>query len=604
MKSFGSSARRDVDEPAALEQHRGLVRARRVAPGRAGRGHQRRLTCRGVQPGCRWSSSAAAPATCGAAMLVPSKTANGAPANSGSVEERICPPGADTSGLSWWPNGVGPADEKLVIDAAAAGLRSRAGRWPRRGRRPPAVGGHAARRRAPSRSAIIPAGSASRIGIGVRLAGPVVDEDDARRRPPPAPARPSRRTCRSRARRARSRRSASRPEASLGGSFGSPDGPQRWRSTGLPSVPMIVPTSTSVWSVVAHARRRRGSSDCERARAGGRGRAGARDAVSAGAKTCEFETAATRIASGAVPGEPTLPRPKSSRSLPAEITGTTPAAATLSTRLDQRVVRGIGLGPPPEKLITSMPSATASSKAATISGVYALLPTGVGHVEDAVVPEPRARRDAGEVLHRGVVAGRPARRPRVAGGDPGDVRAVERGPAVERRAGPACPSPGRGTRARRSPSASCSPPALAGSRPDTEAGRVEERVRLVDPVVDDADLDALAARAGRRSRTSVAPISDGLSFERRACSAGSGRPCGRSRAGRACGSCRDRQLDREPSRIDPVAVATTFACGIARRSCAAARAWAAREPARYAREDALADVEPPARAARRRAPRP
>ena len=47
---------------------------------------------------------------------------------------------------------------------------------------------------------------------------------------------------------------------------------------------------------------------------------------------------------GALPGEPTEPRPKSSRSLPAEITGTTPAAATLCDRLDQRVVGRVGLG--------------------------------------------------------------------------------------------------------------------------------------------------------------------------------------------------------------------------------------------------------------------
>ena len=67
--------------------------------------------------------------------------------------------------------------------------------------------------------------------------------------------------------------------------------------------------------------------------------------VSAGAKTCVFETAATVIASGAVPGEPTEPSPKSSRSLPAEITGTTPAAATLSDGLDERVVRRVDLGP-------------------------------------------------------------------------------------------------------------------------------------------------------------------------------------------------------------------------------------------------------------------
>src|SRR6266511_5665084 len=42
----------------------------------------------------------------------------------------------------------------------------------------------------------------------------------------------------------------------------------------------------------------------------------------AGVKTCALVTAATLIASGAVLGEPTVPNPKRSRSLPAEITGT------------------------------------------------------------------------------------------------------------------------------------------------------------------------------------------------------------------------------------------------------------------------------------------
>ena len=36
-----------------------------------------------------------------------------------------------------------------------------------------------------------------------------------------------------------------------------------------------------------------------------------------------------------------------------------------------RVVRRVGLGPPPEKLITFIPSATAASNALTISGVSA-----------------------------------------------------------------------------------------------------------------------------------------------------------------------------------------------------------------------------------------
>ena len=90
--------------------------------------------------------------------------------------------------------------------------------------------------------------------------------------------------------------------------------------------------------------------------------------VSAGPNQCEFETAATEIASGAVPGVPTEPRPNSSRSFPAEITGTTPAAAVLSTASRSGSFAGSTAGPPPEKLITSMPSRTADSKAAMISG--------------------------------------------------------------------------------------------------------------------------------------------------------------------------------------------------------------------------------------------
>src|SRR6478735_12333470 len=70
------------------------------------------LTCFGVQPGCRCRSNAAAPAMCGVAMLVPSKTANDEPpVNSGSVDERTCAPGAEMSGLSMCANGVGPAEE-------------------------------------------------------------------------------------------------------------------------------------------------------------------------------------------------------------------------------------------------------------------------------------------------------------------------------------------------------------------------------------------------------------------------------------------------------------------------------------------------------------
>jgi hypothetical protein len=89
-------------------------------------------------------------------------------------------------------------------------------------------------------------------------------------------------------------------------------------------------------------------------------------ALSEGEKTWLFETAATEIASGAVPGDPDEPRPQSSRSFPAAITGTTPAAATLCTASTSASLFGSACGPPPEKLITSIPSFTAASNAATI----------------------------------------------------------------------------------------------------------------------------------------------------------------------------------------------------------------------------------------------
>src|SRR5438876_7654538 len=57
------------------------------------------LSCPGLQFGCRWTRSAAAPAMCGDAKLVPSRYANCAPANSTSVDDMICAPGAEMSGL-------------------------------------------------------------------------------------------------------------------------------------------------------------------------------------------------------------------------------------------------------------------------------------------------------------------------------------------------------------------------------------------------------------------------------------------------------------------------------------------------------------------------
>ena len=101
---------------------------------------------------------------CGVAMLVPSKTRNGEPANSGSVEESTCAPGAEMSGFSRWAKSVGPADEKLVMMPERPV-------WISATSRPivifacPLVEAVAATSRCPSRSEIISIGKPGAIGI-------------------------------------------------------------------------------------------------------------------------------------------------------------------------------------------------------------------------------------------------------------------------------------------------------------------------------------------------------------------------------------------------------------------------------------------------------
>ena len=80
------------------------------------------LTCATVHVGCRWSRRAAAPAVCGAAMLVPSKNRH-EPSRAGT-DESTPTPGAVTSGFSRSETGAGPPDENSAISpdlvAAAA----------------------------------------------------------------------------------------------------------------------------------------------------------------------------------------------------------------------------------------------------------------------------------------------------------------------------------------------------------------------------------------------------------------------------------------------------------------------------------------------------
>ena len=87
------------------------------------------------------------------------------------------------------------------------------------------------------------------------------------------------------------------------------------------------------------------------------------------------EVAPTVIASAELPGEASEPRPKSPKSLPAATTGTTPTAAAASSASATRSRDGSISGSPIERLITSIPSATAASIAATISGALPSRPT-------------------------------------------------------------------------------------------------------------------------------------------------------------------------------------------------------------------------------------
>ncbi len=85
-------------------------------------------------------------------------------------------------------------------------------------------------------------------------------------------------------------------------------------------------------------------------------------------------TAPTAIASRAVPGEPTVPCWKRPYSLPAAATVGTPAAAAPAIASATRSRLGSISGCPSERLITSIPSETAASIPAAISGALPLSP--------------------------------------------------------------------------------------------------------------------------------------------------------------------------------------------------------------------------------------
>ena len=84
----------------------------------------------------------------------------------------------------------------------------------------------------------------------------------------------------------------------------------------------------------------------------------------------ESSNAATVIAVAALAGEDTEPAPTSLYSFPAATTDTTPAAEAASSASATTSRRGSISGSPIERLRTSIPSRTAASMAATISGAF------------------------------------------------------------------------------------------------------------------------------------------------------------------------------------------------------------------------------------------
>jgi hypothetical protein len=90
--------------------------------------------------------------------------------------------------------------------------------------------------------------------------------------------------------------------------------------------------------------------------------------------------APTAIARAALPGELIEPSPSSAPEFPAEATGTTPAAAAAFSASARTSRLGSISCSPRDKLITSMPSATAASTARAISGALPLRPTVEGTV--------------------------------------------------------------------------------------------------------------------------------------------------------------------------------------------------------------------------------
>ena len=378
-------------------------------------------------------------------MLVPSKTANGAPANSGSVEERICPPGARDVRLQQVAEG-GRAGGGEARDRRRCG-RSRCSR----GSPPIAERRAAAVRRPGRRAAARRRGRRSsrrdrRAGPGSEFASPA---RLSTRTIPIAPAACARARLRAKVQVPRET-SAIAPVSEPAGQRASrrrsrlPGGPQRCAVDRL-AVRADDRADVDERLVAVRPRpgrvagRRRTGSCCRLAGAPGavtrqRRRedvrvrdGGDRDRVGRGARRAG--RAERRSRRGRCRPRSPGRRPRRRRSCTASI------SASLA---------GSVCGPPPEKLITSMPSLTAASNAATISGVLRDVADRRRHVEDAVVAEPRARRDAGEPVVGGWSAPAGAVVPASPAAIPATCVPWNEACAVERRARPGRPEPGPG----------------------------------------------------------------------------------------------------------------------------------------------------------------
>ena len=220
-------------------------------------------------------------------------------------------------------------------------------------------------------------------------------------------------------------------------------------------------------------------------------------------------------------------------------------------RLDERVAGRVGLRPAAREVDHVHAVLDGRLERGHDLGRVADVADRRRHVEDAVVADVRSRSDAGEARRRRVVAAARRRRAGVAGRDPRDVRAVEGGGPVERELAPlVCAGAHErpcDDHLRRRPLLA----ALGESRRIGEAGRVEEAVGRVDPVVDDRDLHPLAAAAARRGERARADQTRAAVERERV-------PVARIQLlrEREPGGARElgrRQLDRQPVQQDGVA---------------------------------------------------